>query len=112
MEIEVQKHIEIEDGKHSGEITRVEYREEPFRYTDVFVKVDEAGFEIKYGCPTILSEKTKLGKLLSKFTELKPGPKLDPAKVLVGKRVAFVTVTEDTDNGRFARIADNSIKPI
>lgn len=113
MELKVQKRIEIQDGKHEGKITKVEFRTEPYSYTDVFIKPKDMEFELKYGCPTLISANSKLGKLLLTFgVELKEGEKIDPEKVLVGKEVQFMTLTETTDRGTFARVVDNSVKPI
>jgi len=112
MEIEVKASANLEDGKHTGVVDNVEFRSEPFSYVDVFVKEQETGFIIKYGCPTLISEKTKLGKLLSKFAELKVGSKLDPEKVLSGKEVTFMTIVEKAKDGNeYCRIVDGSIKP-
>ena len=111
MEIEVKETKNLEDGKHDGKVTRVEYRTEPFSYTDVYVKEKETEFELKYGAPTSLTAKSKLGKLLSNFIELKPGEKLDPEKVLVGKKVQFMTMVEKTMDGEFTKIVDGSLKP-
>jgi len=40
MELEVKPTISIKDGLHSGVIEKVEYRTDPYNYTDVIVKVD------------------------------------------------------------------------
>jgi hypothetical protein len=111
MEIEVKEVKLLDDGVHQGGITRVEYRTEPFNYTDVFISVDSDGFELKYGCPTSQGTDSKLMKMLGKFVDIKPGLKVDPEKILVGKKVQFMTQQEKTDKGTFVRIVDNSIKP-
>jgi len=109
MEIEVKTSINLEDGKHNGTIEKVEFRIEPYEYTDVFIKEQETGFSIKYGCPTLISEKTKLGKLLAKFVELKVGDKLDPETVLVGKEVTFMTIMEKgRDGNEYNKVVDGS----
>lgn len=113
MEIEVKESLNLEDGKHTGIIEKVEYREEPFNYTDIFIKEQETGFIIKHGCPTLISEKTKLGKLLEQFTKLEIGTKLDPEKVLVGKEVTFMTIMKKgKDGNEYNNVVDGSVKPL
>ena len=99
MEFKVEESKKLEDGKYSGIITHIEYRQEPFEYTDVFVKEKITGIELKYGCPSRLSENSKLGKLLEKFVTLVVGSTVDPEKLLVNKEVAFMTMTEKTKDG-------------
>lgn len=112
-ELEWKEAIKIPDGNHSGEITKVEERTEPFEYTDVFVKLDDFDVELRYGCPTVLSENSKLGRLMVTFGEgFEAGKKLNPEKVLVGKRVVFMTLTkQDKDKKEFSKIVDDSLKP-
>lgn len=112
MELEVKESVSLEDGKHEGVISRVDYREEPYRYTDTYIKEKETEFELKFGCPTSSSTNSKLMKLLSKFQEIKPGMKVDPEKVLVGKEVIFMTLQEEgKDKKKYTRIVDGSVKP-
>jgi len=63
MEFEVKKQIEVEEGKHTGKITKVEYRTDPYAYTDIFIQLDDVDLEIKYGCPSNLSLVSKRGKV-------------------------------------------------
>jgi|GEM_PF-3348479 len=116
MEIEVKTPAIVAEGQHIGVITRVEYRTEPYKYADVFVETkDKEGniVELKYGCPTNISTVTKLGKLLKLFgSELKVKSKIDPEKVLIGKKVTFMTLNKVTDRGTFSRIVEDSLKPL
>lgn len=115
MQLKIVEMKEIEEGKHTGKITRLAERLEPYHYLDVFVQLDGTEIELKYGCPVAtgkLSTRSKLFKLLSQFAELKEGDIADPEKILVGKNCAFITLNEDTDKGTFARIAENSIKAL
>ena len=117
MEIEWKESIEIPDGNHTGEITKIEYRHDPYEYTDIFIKLDDidCGVELKYGCPTNLSENSKLGSLIQVFGE-KPekGKKIDPEKVLIGKKVSCMTITKKSkESGKsFSEIVQDSIKPL
>jgi len=111
MEFVIKDAVKLNDGRYSGTITRVGYRSEPYEYTDVYIKEEKSGLELKYGCPSNVVKDSKLGKLLSQFTDLKVGEKIDPEKVLVNKQVEFMVLNEKTDKGVFARIVDNSIRP-
>lgn len=111
MEIEVKESIALEDGNHEGVVTRVEYREEPYSYTDIYIKEAKTGMELKYGAPTSSGVNTKLMKLLSKFGEVKPGITVDPEKIMVNKQVLFMTMQEEKGENTYSRIVDGSIKP-
>jgi hypothetical protein len=115
MEIEVKEMKPLEDGIHEGIVTRIEYRTEPFAYTDVYISVSKEGFELRYGCPTSSGTESKLITLLNAFTPIKAGMKVDPEKILIGRKVKFMTMQEKkkTDKGMFTftRIVDNSVKP-
>lgn len=112
MELQWKEPIDIPEGKQSGEITRVEYRETPFKYTDIYIKPDGLDIELKYGAPTTLSQNSKLGKLLEKFGDkYEKGKKSDPEKVLIGKQVTFMTINIEKEGKEYAEIVDGSIKP-
>lgn len=113
-ELEWHEPIKISDGRHIGTITRVEYKDKPYEYTEVFIEIDERSIEIKYGCPTILSENSKLGKLLIAMGEkYEPKTKSNPEKVLIGKRIEFMTLNKKSkkDGKEYAEIVEDSIKP-
>lgn len=114
-ELEWKEPTKLPEGKHTGTITRIEYKTEPYEYTEVFIEIDKLGFEIKYGCPTILSENSKLGKLMLAIgEEYKPGKKIIPEKALIGKRVEFMTINKKSkrDNREYAEIVEDSVKPL
>lgn len=105
----------VPDGNHTGVITKVvsETRgEEGFRYVDIHVSDDESGVAIKVGYPASrVTPETDLGQLLARFG----------ASVVVGQavnfgvlkgRVSFVTDTEKTKNGKFARVLRESLRPL
>ena len=112
MEFEMKKPIEVADGLHLGTISKVEYRTEPYSYTDVFIKLDGEEVELKYGSPSNVGTNTKLGKLLLAFEPVEVGTKVDPEKILIGRRVSFQTLNETNAKGTFARIIEGSIKPV
>src|SRR3989338_1250712 len=115
MEMEVKPKLSIEEGRHTGKITAVEFRYEPYEYTDVLIEIDGIqGVQLKYGAPTILSEGSKLYQLIAKFQELKIGEKINIENALIGKRISFMTLNEPGKKDKtkeFARIVDGSIKP-
>ena len=115
MEFEIKPEVSVLDGKHEGEITRVEYAKRgtpAYDYTDIFIKLDDCEVELKYGCPSNVSPASKLGKVLAAFTKLVPKEMVDPEKVLVGRRVSLMTLNEVKDEGTFARVVDGSLKPL
>lgn len=114
MELEWKEPVKILEGTHKGKITKVVYREEPYEYTDVFIKLEDADVEIKYGCPTVLSENSKLGRLLKAFgVDAVAGTLIDPEKALVGQKVIFMTLNKKSkkDGNEYAEIVTDSIKP-
>jgi hypothetical protein len=111
----VTKKLEIKDGLHDGAVVAVEYRETPYQYVDVVLEFPNDGQNLKLraGYPTVISTTSKLGKLLMRFgAQLEVGKNVDPDKVLVGKKCHFVTLTEETKNGTFARVVADSVKPM
>lgn len=112
MELEWKETITISDGNHTGVISKIEYRHEPYEYTDVFIKLDDADVELKYGCPTNLSELSKLGLLLQAFgVESKAGTKIDPEVILKGQKVSLMTISKKKGDKVFSEIVSESIKP-
>jgi hypothetical protein len=115
-ELEWKEPIEIQDGKHSGTIIRVEFRSDPYEYTDIVIKLDDADIEMKYGCPTVLSENSKLGRLVIAMGEkFEKGKKVNPEKTLKDKKVEFMTLTKKSKQDSkksYSEIVADSIKPI
>lgn len=109
MELTMEKGFEIEDGKHTGLITKVEYVDTPFKYTEVYVRPEGTDFEIRYGCPTTLTPNSKLARLLNKFKKVDLGDSADPEKILVGRHVSFMTQKKHTPKGEFVNIVEDSI---
>jgi len=111
MEIEVKESKTINEGKHEGIITQIEYREEPYAYTDIFIESE--GITLKVGYPTTISEKSMLGNTLKRFgVKLEVGKKINPTKILVGKKVEFITLNKDRDGKEFAKVIPDSLKPL
>jgi len=112
MNIEVTEVKSIEDGKHAGKIVALEYREKPFKYTDVVIELS-TGNKLKAGFPTLVNKDSKLGNLLVKFgATMEVGTSIDLEDFLVGKGCTFLTQSETTPRGTFAKIVTSSIKPV
>jgi hypothetical protein len=102
----------LEEGKHKGAIVKVEERKEPYEYVDVWIESE--GARLKAGYPDIVSEKSKLGKLLMRFgVDLKAGQEVDIDKVLVGKTCQFMVVHEEGKDGNtYHNVLGNTVKPL
>lgn len=112
MKLEIKEEKKIEDGTHEGIITAVEYRTKPFDYTDLVIEFND-GLTIKYGVPTTVTMTSKLGKLLIDFgASLEVGGSIDPDEVFPGKRCTFMTMNEKTKRGTFAKVVNDSVRPI
>jgi hypothetical protein len=107
MEIEVKETIKIPEGQQKGKIAKIEYRTEPYKYTDLIIMMED-GKTIKYGVPTSDGSESKLMKLLKLFSPIEIGSKVDPELILLNKDISF-EVKED-DKG-FTQVVHGSIKP-
>lgn len=114
MKFKWKESISIPDGNHQGEITKIVNRTDPYDYTDIFIKVDGFDVELKYGCPSILSENSKLGRLMQSFgQQFQKDVEIDIEEILKGKRVTFMTLTKKTkDKKEFSEIVSDSLKPL
>ena len=112
MKIPVKQDNKIEDGLHTGAIVDVEYRTEPYEYTDVVIEtmVNGTGVRLKSGYSTYIAPSSKLGELLLRFkVPLIFGQEIDPKQVLTGLECQFQTITE---KGKYAKIIPDSVKPV
>ena len=110
MKILITEKQTIPEGAHEGAITRIEYRDTPYNYTDVVIAliINEKSIDLKAGYPTAISEESSLGKLLARFgATLMPDTEIDPADFLVGKLCKFIT----TADGQFSKVMPESVKP-
>ena len=120
IELEVKETLDIEEGKHTGEIVDVQQRKveskdgkETFDYIDLILSIDAYDkVTLKQSVPANLSAKSKLGQLVERFGgNLDSGSKIDIVSVFKGKKVDYMTMNEDTGRGVFARVVDGSLKP-
>lgn len=112
--------IIIEDGKHSGIISNVisniKSEERQYDYLDVeveFVEHDKKP-KVKVGFPANISELSSLGRLLIKSgMQFIEGDNITIKSIkdqLVGKGITFLTKTDKTEKGNFARILAETIE--
>jgi hypothetical protein len=111
--IRATKSISIPDGVHFGEITKVEHVENKgYKYTEIYIEEFDTELELKCGVPTAITENTALGMILQNFgAVIKEERDYDVEELLKGKQVQFMTITEKTPKGKFAKIISDSIKP-
>lgn len=111
MQITVEESKTLEPGTHKGIIEEVSFRDTPYKYTDIHIKIDNQ--TIKVGYPTQINDKNKLGKLLLRFgAKLEIGTQIDPEIVLKGKHCTFQSITKSTSKGTFPKVIGDSLSPI
>ena len=111
MEYEVKKPLVVADGTYEGVIVEIEYRTEPYKYTDVIIEFNQ-GMRIKYGCPSNVTTESKLGRLLNMFgSTLKVGETVNDKQILIGKPCTFMVVNQEREGKKYARVVENSVKP-
>lgn len=102
---EIQK---LEDGKHKGEIVKVEERTEPYHYIDIHISTprkDGSDMIVKAGYPAKIFEDSKLGNLLKRFGhKLSVGENVN-IDSLVGLDCEFITMTK----GKYAEVIADSV---
>lgn len=112
MKVKVKKAIIVPEGLHTGKIVNIDYRDDPYDYTDVIIHLDDIDVYLKYGCPTHISEVSKLGRLLALFTKLTVDKEVDIDQVLIGKKLQFQTTNKKSNKGTFAEILSETVKAI
>ena len=114
MKIEVEEVRKLEEGKHKGVITDVQYRTEPYNYTDVCIEINNATWTVGY--PTALTKDSKLGKLMQRFGQrFKVGDMVDPNVVLAGRQCTLVSIMEASKKDPskvYSKIISSSVKPL
>ena len=86
----------ISTGHYTGKIVAVEYRTEPYAYTDFVIEVIVPGQDtrkLKVGFSSNpFTVATQLGNFVKQFIEFKTGDEVDIEKATVGKSVEFDVV--------------------
>lgn len=104
----------LEDGNYIGQIIRVEFKEDPYAYTEIIIKEDKTELELKCSIPTKITEYTALGTILMNMGigTIEVNKEYDVENLLVGKKVSFIVISKKTEKGTFSNIVPNSLKPI
>ena len=112
MKAKIEKAASIEDGSHEGKIIKIEYKEKPYRYVDITIKESIKEIELRASYPFKITENTALGQILQNFgAALVIGEDIEIEDYLkIGSSVSFITMTEQTERGKFARIIPTSLK--
>lgn len=113
----------LENGLHIGDIKDMTYRKDEnydYEYIDIHIETvvnDEGGDRLiilKAGFPLSLSENTKFGKFLKTldfgFDEGNDYTLQEIHDYIIGKKISFQTITDDTPKGTFSRILRETIK--
>ena len=107
----VQKAFKLDDGVHTGLITALEERTEPYRYIDVVIELADKRI-LKVGYPNSIMQESKLGKLLMRFgAVLKEGDNVVMDAWLVNKQCTFQSISETKGDKTFPKIIGESLKP-
>lgn len=107
----VQKDKKLDDGMHKGVIKDVQFREKPYKYTDLIIELAD-GFTVKAGYPTIATKSSKLGLMLQRFgAKLDEGQEVDIEATVVGKECQFQSITEHKGEKKYAKVITESVKP-
>ncbi len=118
MEFKWKKSITIPDGTHPGEIIEITYRTEPYEYTDIWIQLSDIDAKLKYGCPSHMTDKSKLGRLMIDFGSVfKEDEIVKPEDFLLNKKVTLMTLRKtkkDKVNKEvsFSEIVEDSLKPV
>jgi len=115
MKIKSEKVVKIADGSHKGLLVEIQQRDkspEGYEYLDIMIEEKDTKMILKAGVTPRISENTKLGMILQNFgVKIKPEMDYD-LDILLNSKVEFITITEKKEQGSFARIIPESIKPL
>ncbi|MBR9703066.1 hypothetical protein GOV10_03460 [Candidatus Woesearchaeota archaeon] len=109
---EVEEFKFLEEGQHTGVITHIEERKEPFEYLDLVIESD--GVNVKAGYSDKLRVGSKLGNLVELFGgSLDVGNHLDLEELFVNRAVTFIIIRKAVkDKGTFSNVIADSVKPV
>ena len=114
----VTENIIVDEGEHNGVITDVrehlaEKNNEKFTYIDFYVTLAGTDRVLKFGVPDNVSEKSKAGKLLTKFGhKLRLGETID-FETLKNENIIFTTVNNTSkDNITYPSIVLETVRPL
>lgn len=109
--------ISVPTGNYEGIIMKVEYRDEPYAYTDLIIEVKQGDKrpQLKVGFPSIIAQTSNLGVLLAKFKSFKIGDTIDPEQILVAQKVRFDVINSPGSKDKtrtFSNIVGSTITPL
>lgn len=103
---------QLENGQHTGNIAKVEYKTQPYEYTDFYIKnVDNEQTTIKVGYASFISPSSQLGQLFERMgVKLIPGKEIEP-EMLLGTDIVFTTIQKKakSDGKMYARVLPESV---
>lgn len=113
----VTESVMIPEGEHTGLVEKNEIRKTPQGYeyheTIVTVLVDGKTARVRVGVPFSITDKSKLGKMLTKFgcpLSKLYDTEIDTDEYIKGS-VVFSVVIEKTDRGEFYRCVADTFRP-
>lgn len=110
--IKAEQSLKLPEGSYKGVVSKINFVETPYEYTEIFVKETTKELELKVGVPTKITENTALGIILQNFgIKIEVGKEYDIEETLIGKSVKFLVKEDKTDKGTFARIVSETLKP-
>lgn len=116
LKLSVEESFKLREGLHEGKITEVHRNittnketGEKYDYVNITILPDEMDFAVSVGFPARITPKTGLGNLIKKFTDIETGKSIDVKKLLLNKRISFMTT--NTEEG-YVNIVKETIKPI
>ena len=119
--IEVKENIKLEDGKHKGEIIKIENKhvtmkgdQDDFDILEFSISAhtDKGDTPIRFGCSPYISSTSKLGQLLKRFGyALDPGTQIN-VESLIGLDCEFLTMTKIKGDKTYANIIVDSVKKL
>lgn len=119
--LKVEEAKTIPEGDHDGLVkdVKIESRQDPqtketYQYVDLHVVINGVpDITLKAGFPAKVTPKTGLGKLFARFgvDVSKPGASVD-VFMFKNKKIHFTTKDETNNRGTFARIDNDSIRPL
>ena len=111
MEYEIEKVKRLSEGLHEGVVIKVEERNEPYKYLDIVVEFKGNEFPLKKSYPRNFREGSKLVEFLSLFGgAIEVGKKINPEKLLVGKKVKCLIEHKKKGDRTYTDIVN--IKPL
>jgi len=114
--LKVVEAVKIPTGHYLGKIVAVEFRTEPYEYTDFIIEVVIPGQDarrLKTGFATFLTPNSQLGEFVKQITSFKVGDEVDIEKIAVGQNVEFDIVNQPGKKDKtktYSNIVNSTLK--